>query len=200
MKRITLTVFLTLSMLLTTGYQTVGEDAQGDSLYKIDIETKGYEIDTIKTEDVFGHYIKLAPKSIQVYFYTKRYCEEFNIPEEIAFAVAKLETGYKGPDRFTYNPKQTSSADALGPYQVLLSTGRDMYVILGLGSRQDLTAEMLLNDVELNVKIGIRYLRWLNDNISTNWIIACGFYNTGYGIVNQYARDAVKIYNLNRDV
>lgn len=191
MKRITLTLLISMSMLLTTGYNSQASDSITIQAMPLD-----YELVTISTDDAFAHYIKLAPYSVQVYFYTKKYCAEFNVPEEIAFAVAKLETGYKGPDKFAYNPtNQISVANALGAYQLLLSTAKDMYEYLGYGPRHELTKQMLLDDVELNVRLGICYLRWLKNNISPNWIIVCGFYNSGYQIVNDYARHAVKVYD-----
>jgi len=185
-----------MSMLLTTGYKSQATDST-----VIQAMPLGYELDTISTEDAFAHYIRLAPYSVQVYFYTKKYCKEFDVPEEIAFAVAKLETGYKGPDKFSYDPTdQISVANALGAYQLLLSTARDMYEFLGYGPRHELTKQMLLDDVELNVRLGICYLRWLKNNVSPSWIIVCGFYNSGYSIVNDYARVAVKIYHSKKDV
>lgn len=141
----------------------------------------------VTKEDAFDRYIVLAPKSIQLYYYTKRYCSEYNVPETIAFNVAKLETGYDGPMDLQYNPEQISSGNALGAYQVLLGTGRDMYE----GKRHELTRNILLKDLKLNTKLAIKYLRYLYD-IYGNWTIACGFYNTGYPIINSYARAAVK--------
>jgi len=199
MKKIALTLLISMSMLLTMGYKTQGENINLDSL-AIQALPLGYEIVEFSKQDAFEQYIKLAPHSIRLYFNTKKYCKEFGVPEEIAFSILGLETGYKGPDKFNYKPNQVSTADALGSWQVLLSTGKDMYVLLELGDRNELTREMLLNDDELNTMIGIRYLKWLHDNISSNWIISCGFYNTGYEVVNQYARDAVRIYNAKKNV
>lgn len=199
MKRLALTVLISMSMLLTTGYQTQGENINLDSL-ALDVIPRGYEVIEFSKQDAFEQYIKLAPESVQLYFYTKKYCKEYGVPEEIAFAVAGLETGYRGPDKFHYNQRQISTANAYGSYQLLLSTARDMYELLGLGDRYELTSEMLLSDVKLNTMLGIRYLKWLHDNISKNWIVACGFYNTGYELINQYARDAVRVYNSKRDV
>lgn len=186
---------ITLILLLFVFVVSVGNtpatkkgniNADADSL-GIDAEIRPLEEIPFSEEDALDKYISLAPKSIQVYYYTKRYCEEFDVPETVAFNVLKLETGYKGPMDLEYNPAQISSANAYGGYQILLSTGRDMYVILGLGMKHQLTKEILLNDVELNTKLGIAYLRYLHNNISRNWTIVCGFYNTGYPLINSYA-------------
>jgi len=152
-------------------------------------------INDINNIEILEPYIKISPPSIQVYYYTKIYCKLYGVPETIAFGVAKLETNYRGPDNHHYNPLQISYANAMGTYQLLLSTAKDMYVLLNLGPRNELTSEMLLNDVELNTKLGIRYLRWIHDNISKDWKIVCGFYNTGYPTINEYAISATKYFN-----
>ncbi len=197
MKRITLTLLLALSMLLTTGYKSV------DSSMTLNLELSGLELYEFSKVNVFDEYIKLSPHSVQIYFYTKKYCAEFDVPQEIAFSVAKLETNYRGPDMFHYKPNQTSWASARGTYQIMLPTGKfvvETYPELFPGiTKDDITPDVLLHDVKLNTKIGIRYLRHLQD-IYDNWIIACGFYNTGHPKINEYARDAVRFFNSKQDV
>ena len=188
MRRITLTVLLSLSMLLTTGNMPAVKATENTDL----------ELVVFSKQDALEHYIQVSPHSVQVYFYTKKYCAEFKVPEEIAFSVARLETNYRGPDMFHYKPNQTSTADARGTYQVLVSTAKyvvEIYPEIFLEyTPDDINAEILLTNVHLNTKIGIKYLQHLN-NIYKSWIIACGFYNTGYPRVNGYAKDAVKFYN-----
>lgn len=202
MKQTILILFLALSMLLTTGYKSI-EDITLDSSITLNLEPRGFELYEFSKQDALEHYIQLAPHSVQIYFYTKKYCAEFTVPEEISFSVVKLETGYKGPNRFDYNPSQTSTANAYGSYQIILSTGKyvvEKYPELFPGiTKDDITPEVLLTDVKLNTKIGIRYLRHLQD-IYDNWIIACGFYNTGHPKINEYARDAVRFFNSKQDV
>ena len=180
MKNITLIMLVIISFMLFSGNKITP------------LNNEILEVETFSVEESLEAYIQISTPSVQVYYYTKKYCKEYNVPESVAFGVLKLETTYRGPHIYSYTPVQTSSGYARGPYQLLVSTARDMYVLLGLGERQELTAEMLLVDVELNVKLGVRYLRWLNDNISTNWTVSCGFYNTGYKIVNQYALNATR--------
>lgn len=136
-------------------------------------------------------FIKSSCASIQLYYYTKKYCVEYNVPETIAFNILKLETSYNGPDDIMYNPIRTSIGNAYGPYQLLLSTARDMYD----GNDDELTRERLLYDIELNTKLGIKYLRYLHNNISSDWTLVCGFYNTGYKQINEYAITATKYIN-----
>ena len=191
MKKLTLTLLFIFTFAFFTGQTNVNADsiAKAKPTTFSDVTE---DTETFSVVEALEPYIKIAPPSVQVYYYTKIYCEEFDVPETVAFGVVKLETAYKGPDKHDYNPSQTSSANARGPYQLLLSTAKDMYVILGLGPRHELTSEMLLTDVELNVKLGIRYLKWVHDNVSRNWTIVCGFYNSGYPIVNGYAMVATK--------
>lgn len=192
MRKITLTLLLSFSMMVATGPKLVGEDLNSNIR---SMQEKGYKIMTFSKDDAFGKYIKLAPHSIQIYFYTKKYCKEYNVPEELAFSIARLETNYRGPGMLHYKPNQTSYANALGTYQLLLSTAKYVVEVYsesfpGITS-DDITPEVLLADVKLNTKIGIKYLRHLH-NIYNSWIIASGFYNTGYPRINQYARDAVQ--------
>lgn len=191
MRKIPLTMLFVFSMVFTTGYKTVSET--------MNIQAREYKIIPFSKNEVFEKYIKMSPHSVQIYFHTKKYCKEFNVPEEVAFSVARLETNYRGPDMFHYKPNQTSVADAYGTYQILLSTARyvvkiypDVFPEI---SYKDVTKELLLTDVHLNTKIGIKYLRHLHSEYNS-WIIACGFYNTGYPRVNQYAKDAVKYLNV----
>lgn len=154
-------------------------------------DVAGYKnVEDIGHKYTLETYIQVSPPSVQVYYYTKKYCEQYNVPETVAFGIAKLETSYLGPNLNSYNPEQTSYANAYGTYQLLLSTARDMYE----GNRNELTPEMLLSDVRLNTQLGIKYLRYLHD-IYGNWKIVCGYYNTGYPKINQYAIDATKYIN-----
>ncbi len=160
MKKLILTILFIFMFAFFTGQTNVN----ANSFEKIKSTTFSDVIEdteTFSVVDALEHYIKLAPPSVQVYYYTKIYCENFGVPETVAFGVVKLETSYKGPDKLDYNPSQTSPANARGPYQLLLSTAKDMYELLKLGPRHELTSDMLLTDVELNVKLGIRYLKWL---------------------------------------
>jgi len=114
-----------------------------------------------------------------MYKYIKAYADTFDIPIRYAFGVANTETGYRGPFHWRYNPAQTSSAGALGPMQILLSTAR--YI-----NRDNVSRETLKTDIEYNVRTGLKYLRRLH-NIYGRWDLVFGYYNTGYPQVNGYA-------------
>lgn len=122
----------------------------------------------------------MQPHSIQVYNNIKKYCKIYNVPEKIAFKVAKLETGFNGPMDFGYKSDRTSSANAVGPMQLIYSTA------LYMSDDKTISYNRVKNDIELNVKLSIKYLRYLFDRYN-NWTVACGAYNTGRPIINKYA-------------
>jgi soluble lytic murein transglycosylase-like protein len=112
------------------------------------------------------------------------YAKQYEIPLHIAFNVARIETGYKGPFHDSYNHKQTSSAGALGPMQIM-----PQYASYYAGFK--VKKPVLKDSIELNVEISMKMLRdWYNRY--NDWGKATGAYNTGKPIINSYARNAVK--------
>jgi len=195
MKIVTLTIIVTLAMLLFTGEYNAPDRIAKATAQSAEAPTFSEVSDTtgaFASAEALKTYIKMASPSVQVYFYTKKYCKKFHVPESVAFGVLKLEVTYEGPSKHRYAKKQISTGNARGWYQIVPSTGKDMYVLLGLGKRSELTADRLLHDTELNVMLGVFYLSYLHDKVSSNWKVVCGFYNTGYKQVNSYASTAAK--------
>lgn len=124
------------------------------------------------------------PPCLQMYFYIEQYADSFNIPKNIAYGIAKSETGYRGAFHWKYNHRQTSSANAVGPMQVKVSTARWI-------NKDNVSTEKLRNDIEYNVFTSMKLLRKLY-NKNNNWKTALGEYNTGNPCINGYA---IKIYN-----
>ena len=120
-----------------------------------------------------------SPKSVKMYYLIEKYSDQFNIPKYIAYNVAFLETGYKGPFHWKYNPHQVSSAGALGPMQIMPKTGKWL-------TEGKSTSSKLKNDIELNVMLRMKMLNWLYKKYG-DWGICCGYYNTGYPKLNDYA-------------
>ena len=117
--------------------------------------------------------------SLQMYESIEHWSDSFNIPKHIAYNVAWLETRYQGPFHFDYNPYQTSSAGAVGPMQIITRWARP-YV------RKRLSEKELKTNIDLNVKISMQMLRkWYS--IHHDWTLACGAYNSGSPIRNDYA-------------
>ena len=125
-----------------------------------------------------------SPPCLQMYKHIKAYADTFDIPVRFAFGVARVETGYKGPFHWKYNPSQTSSAGAVGPMQIMLATARGV-------NKDNVSKETLKTDIEYNVRTSMKYLRKLYNKYQ-NWKIVFGAYNTGRPCINGYAE---KVYN-----
>jgi len=122
-----------------------------------------------------------APESIKIHSYILKYSKKYDVPVELSYNVIRMETGFRGPLHFKYNPHQISSGYAYGPMQILLSTARWFM------NDSTITKQDLLYNTDLNVEIGIKYLSYLYDR-KENWTLALGYYNTGYWKINNYAR------------
>lgn len=143
-----------------------------------------FPYDSVKTLKFYENALDVSCKT---YIFLERWGTYWDIPMTIVLSIAKMETGYKGPSHLEYNPQQTSYADAIGIMQLMLSTAHMMWN----GDKSYITKERLLSDVELNVYLGTKLLRYLY-NIHHDWKIVCGIYNTGKPIVNGYAIEAVR--------
>ena len=119
------------------------------------------------------------PPSIQVYMAIEKYTDSFNIPKRYAYGVANTETGYRGPFHFSYNHKQTSSASAVGPMQIMLATARGL-------NKDGVSRTKLMGNIEYNVMTSMKLLRRLKD-MRGRWELVFGEYNTGRTIVNGYS-------------
>jgi soluble lytic murein transglycosylase-like protein len=117
--------------------------------------------------------------SLKMYESIEKYSNKYNVPKHIAYNVAYLETRYRGPFDFNYNGSLTSSAGAKGPMQILPSTAN---YITGKPIKQS----ELLDDVDLNIEISMKLLKKLHW-MYNDWSLVCGYYNTGYPKVNDYA-------------
>jgi soluble lytic murein transglycosylase-like protein len=125
-----------------------------------------------------------SPVSLQMYNYIKQYADTFDIPLRYAFGIANTETGYRGPFHWKYNPAQTSSAGAVGPMQVMVSTARWI-------NKDNVSKEKLKTDIEYNIYTSMKLLRKLF-NKNGDWKTVFGEYNTGRPCINGYAH---KVYN-----
>ena len=175
MKSVLYILLFAFLMLLTTNSIGINTVANGQTL-------------PVPESRFADAYIRNAPPSIQVAHAIKKYAPAYDVPLNVAYKIARLETNFKGPLQFRYDAAQTSSADAYGPMQILLSTGREV------SRNPELTKEQLLNDIDLNVMIGLKYMRQLYD-IYHDWSIAAGFYNSGRPQINSYAMEVRSILN-----
>ena len=131
---------------------------------------------------------KTDPPCLQVYESIEKYSDSFNIPKRYAYGVANIETSYKGPFHWKYRHSQVSSAGAVGPMQVMVSTARWI-------NKDDVSQNKLMNDIEYNVYTSMKLLRILYDK-RKDWKLVFGEYNTGRPCVNGYAE---KVYRYQLD-
>jgi soluble lytic murein transglycosylase-like protein len=128
-----------------------------------------------------------SPACLQMYNIIERKSKEYKIPRYILYNVAYLETGYRGPFDWSYNPELTSSAGAQGAMQIITRyahTHAGRYV----------TSKELRTDIELNITISCKMLRTLYKEYG-RWDLVLGYYNTGYPQVNEYASYATSNKN-----
>lgn len=163
---------ITLSCLLTLGILLLFSLKTGRLNEKFDINN----LDSLEVSN-YG-------PEIQMYYYIKKYSQEFKIPEEYAFSLAYQETRYRGPFDTLYKHNQTSRAGALGPMQIMPSTAK---LICG----KKIPKDILKNDIKLNVQISMRLLRRLHDKYR-NWGLVFGAYNTGKPCINKYSKRILK--------
>jgi soluble lytic murein transglycosylase-like protein len=117
--------------------------------------------------------------SFQMYESIEHWSDSFEIPKHIAYNIAYKETRYRGPFDFKYEHRLESSAGAVGPMQIITKWAQKY-------SRRRVSERELKTNVDLNVKISMQMLRkW--HSIYGDWTKACGAYNSGQPIKNEYA-------------
>lgn len=139
--------------------------------------------------DYFEENLNLAAGtiSLQMYESIEHWSDSFDIPKYIAYNVAWLETRYQGPFDFDYNPYLKSSAGAVGPMQIITHWAHRF-------AGKHLSEKELKTNIDLNIKISMQMLReWYS--IHKDWTLACGAYNSGSPIRNDYAVYAVSNKN-----
>lgn len=125
--------------------------------------------------------IQMSPPNLKIYHAVNKYAPKFDIPFKYAFGIVREETSYRNPLDYTYNHSQTSPTGAEGPFQFLVSTAR--YV----AGDNTLSRKEIRNNIELNTKLSMEYSRNLYNRYH-DWNVVFGYYNTGYPVVNSYAR------------
>ena len=132
-----------------------------------------------------------SPYCLQVFYNIEKFSDEYDIPKHIAYNIAFLETRYSGPFDKKYHPFHTSSVGASGTMQIMPSTAK-------MFSNRKVTSKTLASDIGLNVELSMKVLRYLYDKYG-DWSVACGYYNTGQPIVNDYAQFCVSNKNYNKN-
>lgn len=104
-----------------------------------------------------------------------KYSEEYSVPEELVFAVIKVESDF--------DPMARSSAGAMGLMQMLPSTYTWLASKLSEEAREE-----LLYDPETNIKYCTYYLSYLYSRFGT-WEKAIIAYNWGEGNFSEFMEE-----------
>ena len=107
--------------------------------------------------------------------YVEKYSAQYNVPEEVIYAVIKVESN------FVYNARSYKSAHGL--MQIMPGT----YEWLGGKEGIDPDAQSI-DDPEINIRIGTCYLSYLYGQFEI-WDTVFAAYNAGHGIVRQWLSD-----------
>ena len=175
MNRLLSTYCVVLSLMITSYYININNRGNVDNY----IDKRVVDV------------VKLSPPPLQVYYYINIYSAKYNVPKEIAFGVARMETGFKDPMNFNYRASQTSNMKAYGAMQVLLSTAK--YV----SGKHDITENDLLYDIRFNVETSMKMLSDLHNKYH-DWNKVLGYYNTGYPVANSYAINIMRNIGNNK--
>lgn len=120
-----------------------------------------------------------SPISLRMYNSIEKYSKLYKVPKYVAYNVAFKETRYQGPFHWSYLPYQVSSANAVGPMQIITKYAHPF-------AGKHVSQKELMTNIELNVKVSMKMLRY-RYNLHHSWALACGGYNTGRPIINEYA-------------
>lgn len=120
-----------------------------------------------------------SPPSLQLYNIIEDASDSFRIPKYILYNIAFLETRYRGPFDWSYDPCLTSQAGAVGPMQII-----PRYAHSYAGRK--VTSEELRTNLKLNVEVSCKMLKKLY-SLYHSWELVLGYYNTGNPIINEYA-------------
>ena len=143
--------------------------------------------------------VKSGPPSVRVFLAAVENTKEnSSLTAHELINIAKQETGFHGsPFDKRYNPYQTSTAQAEGPFQVRVCAAR---AVLGATIKNMTNTEIrhkLKYDIEWNAMISSKYAELLCKRYKNNKLMAMSAYNKGYGHVkttqdiNSYARHVV---------
>lgn len=125
---------------------------------------------------------------IQKIIYKKQYTEEvskyskeYNIDENLVYAVIKAESNF--------NAEAKSSKNAIGLMQLMEATAKDIIKRVDLQISDDELQEKLKN-VDININLGTKYLSMLLEKYK-NVEIAITAYNAGIGTVDNWIEKGI---------
>ena len=111
----------------------------------------------------------------------KRYSTEFNVDENLVYAVIRAESNF--------NENATSSKGAKGLMQLMDKTAKDVSKKTSINLTQEEISNKLL-ETELNICLGTKYLQILQDRYQ-NMELAITAYNAGIGTVDNWIEKGI---------
>lgn len=128
------------------------------------------------------------PTKIQRIIYRKQYSEyitkyakEYNVDENLIYAVIKAESNFKNDAK--------SSKHAIGLMQLMKETAKEVAKTINL-ELDDNKIEQELLDVNININLGTKYLSDLINRYQ-NIEVAIAAYNAGIGTVNTWIEKGI---------
>ncbi len=109
--------------------------------------------------------------------YVSKYSKEYQIDEELIYALIKVESHFK--------PNAISTSNAKGLMQLMYSTAKEVANKIGI----EITEENILTP-EINIQIGTKYISDLLDKYN-NIELALAAYNAGSGNVDKWIKNGI---------
>lgn len=113
--------------------------------------------------------------------YVTKYAEEYNVDENLIYAVIKAESNFK--------PNAKSNKDAVGLMQLMKDTAKEVAKRINIQISDEEFEEKLL-EPDLNINLGTKYLSILIEQYQ-NIEIAVTAYNAGIGTVNNWIEKGI---------
>jgi soluble lytic murein transglycosylase-like protein len=128
-------------------------------------------------------------KSQKLYESIEKYSDEYNVPKHIAYNIAYMETGYRGPNHNNYNPHRRSRCGAVGPMQIIPRYAKKL--------EKKVTNKILMYDIDKNVRISMKMLK-IHYLKYRSWDKAVACYHKGNPKSNKYSRFVTTNYDYDR--
>jgi soluble lytic murein transglycosylase len=119
--------------------------------------------------------IEKMPASLQVEYWVSKYSKEYNVPQEMMYAVLYNETRYLGPNHYDYRPDRMSNKGAIGPFQLMPRIAA--WCCEQTGEKYDRAS--VKTDVRLNTRLAAYFMRHLLDRYDGDVAKVAGAYHTG---------------------
>jgi len=127
-----------------------------------------------------------STKSQNLFNTIEKYSEMYGIPKHIAYNIAYLETGYRGPNHTSYNPHRSSKCGAVGPMQIIPKYGKKY--------GKNITRKSLMYNIETNVMVSMKMLKIMFDKFKS-WEKSVACYHKGNPKPNKYSRYVTTNYS-----